>query len=117
MDNVTPIRFVRLAQGMLLALVLTAFAASAKNNTYHVHVNGLACPFCVYGLERSLGKIKGIESVTVSLKTGLIQIAVQDSVTLDENEIRETIQDAGFTVESFDLAEPNSTENVDDDGT
>lgn len=109
------LRFVR---GTFLALVLTfpAISAQAQERTYHVHVNGLACPFCVYGLERSLSKLQAVQSVSVSLKTGLIQIVTDDGAALDEAEIRETIKDAGFTVESFALAEPMSTGNVGDDG-
>lgn len=116
MGNIFHLRFVRLAQGMLLASVLAIFAtnAQADNKTYHVHVNGLACPFCVYGLERSLDKVDGVEMVAVSLKTGLIRITMQEGVTLDETETRETIKDAGFTVESFAVAEPISGESADD---
>ena len=101
----------RFVQGTFLTLVLTlaAISANAQERTYHVHVNGLACPFCVYGLERSLGKLQGVQSVSVSLNTGLIQIVMDDGATLDETEIRETIKDAGFTVELFALAAPIST--------
>lgn len=99
-------------------MILTVFATGARadESTYHVHVSGLACPFCVYGLERSIGKIKGVDSVTVSLKTGLIRITVRDGVTLDEALVRETVKDAGFTVEAFGTAEP-IVPNEDDDDT
>ncbi len=98
---------VRQALGLLVGLILTVFAtgAFADASTYHVHVSGLACPFCAYGLERSLVKIEGVETVAVSLKTGLIRVSVRDGVTLDETEVQETVKDAGFTVDSFGMAE------------
>lgn len=104
----------RLAQRLFVAsvLIVCTISAQAADNTYHVHVNGLACPFCVYGLERSLSKVDGVESVAVSLKTGLIRITMADGVTLDETEARETVKDAGFTVESFAVAEPISVESA-----
>ena len=71
-------------------------------DSYHVHVNGLACPFCVYGLESSIGAISGVDSVAVDLKTGLVRISVGDGVILDEALVRETILDAGFTVEAIE---------------
>ena len=98
----------RLLAATLLTLfaTVTAAASAADENTYHIHVAGLACPFCVYGLERSLGKIEGVESVTVSLKTGLIRIVVGEHKLLDEVLVRETVKDAGFTVEAIEAAEP-----------
>ncbi len=71
-------------------------------DSYHVHVSGLACPFCVYGLESSIGAIAGVDSVAVDLKTGLVRISVGDGVILDEALVRETILDAGFTVEAIE---------------
>ena len=53
-----------------------------------------------------IGKIEGVETVVVSLKTGLIRVSVGDGMTLDEAEVQETVKDAGFTVESFGMAEP-----------
>ncbi len=107
----------RQAQGLLVGMILAIVATEASADvTYHVHVHGLACPFCVYGLERSIGKIEGVDSVAVSLKTGLIRIAVRDGVALDEALVRETVKDAGFTVAAFGIAEPIA-HSEDDDGT
>lgn len=95
------------ALGFLLGTILSVFPVTvlgADQDAYHVHVNGLACPFCAYGLERSLGKVDDVESVTVNLKTGLIQISVSDGATLDEATVREAVKDAGFTVEAFEPA-------------
>ena len=80
----------------------------AHRDSYHIHVSGLACPFCVYGLERSLGTIPGVDSVAVDLKTGLVRISMNDGVALDEGVARETIMDAGFTVEAI---EPDAVRN------
>lgn len=93
----------------MVAVVMTVLALSATAEgraTYHVHVNGLACPFCVYGLERSIGKIKGVDSVTVNLKTGLIRIVVSDGVMLNEERVHAAVKDAGFTVGAFERAIP-----------
>ncbi len=108
---------IRQAQGLLVGVILTVFAieALADASTYHVHVSGLACPFCAYGLERSLGKIEGVETVAVSLKTGLIHVSVRDGRALDEAEVKEAVKDAGFTVESFGRAEPIAVKE-DDNG-
>lgn len=85
---------------------LTATTAPTKTGrntyvTYVAQVSGLACPFCVHGLESSIGKIAAVEAVAVDLKTGVVHIRVPDSITLSEAQVRETIEDAGFTLESF----------------
>ena len=107
-DRIRKMNSRRACSGLLIGTFLTIFGAGAgaDENTYHIHVAGLACPFCVYGLERSLGKIEGVESVTVSLKTGLIRIVVGEHKLLDEVLVRETVKDAGFTVEAIEAAEP-----------
>ena len=78
-----------------------AAAEKAQRSTYVARVSGLACPFCVHGLERSVGKIAGVEAVSVDLKTGVVHILVPDTTILSEAQVRETIEDAGFTLESF----------------
>ncbi len=96
-------RVLRFLAGTILS-GLAALAMGADQRAYHVHVNGLACPFCAYGLERSLGNVDDVESVSVNLKTGLIKISVSDGATLDEATVREAVMDAGFTVEAFEPA-------------
>ena len=90
------------AVAVLMAVSATALAED--QHTYHAQVNGLACPFCVYGLERSLGKLENVDSVTVNLKTGSIRISMRDGAKLDEVLVRETTEDAGFTLAAFGRA-------------
>ncbi len=87
-------------------ILLAAMALATEPTTYHVHVNGLACPFCVYGLEKSFNKIDGVNSVSVNLKTGLIEVSLHEGATLDETVVRESVEDAGFTLEGFESATP-----------
>ena len=42
-----------------LALLLLLPAASAGSATYSLEVDGLACPFCAYGIEKKLSAIDG----------------------------------------------------------
>ncbi len=100
--------------GAVLIVLATPVLAEPQNS-YHVHVSGLACPFCVYGLERSIGKISGVDCESVDLKTGLIRISMSGSVTLDEAVVRESIKDAGFTVEAFESATPIALHHDDGD--
>jgi mercuric ion binding protein len=114
-------------------IVLATPGIGESQDSYQVHVSGLACPFCVYGLERSIGRIAGVESVAVDLKTdgygfgriagvesvavdlktGVVRISVSDGVTLDEAIVQEAVQDAGFTVEGFEPVTSMALRNAD----
>ena len=37
--------------------------------TYKLRVDGLACPFCSYGIEKQLGKLPGVTSLKTNIKS------------------------------------------------
>lgn len=89
----------------MIFILVSAVALAEEANTYHVHVNGLACPFCVYGLEKKFGEIDEVKNVNVNLKTGLVEVTMENGKSLEEALARQTVEDAGFTVEAFEKAE------------
>lgn len=53
---------------IFLALLLSVPALAGGLN-YRVGVNGLACPFCAYGIEKRLNTIDGVKkSVSISMR-------------------------------------------------
>jgi mercuric ion binding protein len=62
-----------------------------------VQVKGLACPFCVYGLEKRLRKLPGVERVHVELGKGEADIAFAPGSAVADAEIQKAVRDAGFT--------------------
>jgi len=62
-----------------------------------IEVDGMTCAFCVYGVEKNLGKLAGVEEVAVSLESKKARVVMKVGKSLDENKIREVIRDAGFT--------------------
>ncbi len=89
--------FVRLFAVAMTAAILYAGAAFADDTHYLVQVDGMNCPFCVYGIEKQLQKLDGVENVETELALGQIAVDVADGVTLSEETVREIIRDAGFT--------------------
>lgn len=88
---------------ILPALALWAQAAVAGE--YVMRVDGLACPFCAYGVEKKLKRLEGVRAVDVDLDRGLVTVEVADGVRLDEARIETLIRDAGFTYRGT-VAEP-----------
>ena len=86
----------------LLAWSVLALAAGAR---YVMRVDGLACPYCAYGIEKKLKKIDGVQAIDVDLDRGLVTVDVREGVTLDERQMVELFKRAGFTFRSM-KAEP-----------
>jgi len=80
---------------VLLALLLAALPALAGE--VHVQVDGLACPFCAYGLEKKLKPLPGVTGVRIDYKEGWVQLTVADGKHLDDGAIRKAVRAAGFT--------------------
>ena len=84
----------------LLAIVLST-AAFAGGNEYALAVDGLACPFCAYGVEKKLSAIEGVESVETDVKSGRVVVTLAEGKTLSEEVARQAVKDAGFTLRSL----------------
>lgn len=75
-----------------------SFAAGTR---YDLRVDGLACPFCAYGIEKKFIKTEGVESVDIDLKKGLVVVKTAEGKTFTEDKLKEIINDAGFTMRSM----------------
>jgi mercuric ion binding protein len=62
-----------------------------------LQVDGLACPFCAYGLEKKLTTIDGVDSIKIDIEKGMVTLLVQEDMTVNEEVIKEKIKEAGFT--------------------
>lgn len=83
-----------------LSLMQTVFAASTQ---YVMHVDGLACPYCAYVIEKKLRAIKGVEKSNVDLDKGLVTAEVKEGTSLGEEQMKQLFQDAGFTFRSMEI--------------
>lgn len=63
----------------------------------YIQVKGLACPFCVQGLEKHLKKLDAVEGVSTFLKKGEVVLHLKDGQSVAEKELREAVKKAGFT--------------------
>lgn len=83
---------------LLLLWSLTAFAAGTQ---YAMRVDGLACPYCAYGIEKKLKQIEGVEKIDVDLEKGLVTVNVREGVEITEPQMKQLFKDAGFTYRSM----------------
>lgn len=87
---------------LLLLLATTGIAIAGEvSRGIEIKVEGLACPFCSYGLEKRLKKLEAVESVDVSLKTGDVRVELKPAKNVTEDELRQAVQKAGFTAKEI----------------
>ncbi len=58
--------------------------AQETNAVYALQVDGLACPFCAYGIEKQLLAIEGVQTVETDIKSGAVIVTMAPGSTLDE---------------------------------
>ncbi len=89
---------VLLITGLLLAAPLTPVSAQeSSTQSATIQVDGLSCPFCAYGLEKHLKKVKGVEGVKINMKSGKATVAIKSGAQVDDTALREAVTKAGFT--------------------
>lgn len=79
----------------LLWLSIAAWAA--EQVVVDIGVTGLACPFCVYSVEKNLGKLPEVDSVEVNLVANSARIVIKAGHEVDLEQIKQAIVKAGFT--------------------
>ena len=65
-----------------------------------VRVDGLACPFCSYNIEKRVRPLKGVArdaKIVTSLKEGSAEFPWKPDVPFDPGAVRKAVREAGFT--------------------
>ncbi len=89
---------VLLSAGLLLSPGGASIASAQSSATrYVVSVEGLACPFCVFGLERELKGVEGVANVAVSLGESRATVDVRPGAVVRPEALRAAVREAGFT--------------------
>jgi copper chaperone len=96
---------------LISLLMFLSFGAFAANTQYLMRVDGLACPYCAYGIEKKLSAIDGVQEIDVDLNTGVVQVDVADGVVLEEAAMKQLFRDAGFTFRSMKISNPEQAKN------
>ena len=88
----------------LLATTLFVAPAWAQVESATVAVDGMACPFCAYGVEKRLKKVRGVKSVRVNLRDNEATLLAKDGESIVVGEIPQAIKKAGFTSGAIEIS-------------
>ena len=96
---------------LVLGLTLMSAGALAAQQTYKLRVDGLACPFCAYGIEKQLNTIKGVQRIDVDISSGTVSVTMAEGARLDEAAARKAVKAAGFTLRGLEAVPPGARTN------
>ncbi len=86
-----------------ITLLAAALNVPAVGPVYSLGVDGLACLFCAYGIEKKLSALEGVKGISVDLKAGRVIVSMEEGASLDESTAREQVEATGFTLRGFAL--------------
>ena len=84
-------------KALIALFLLGSLQAHAAGTQYDIQVNGLACPFCAYNIEKKFKKIEGVQKVDVELEAGKVIVDTAEGTKLTEPQLIKLFKDAGFT--------------------
>jgi len=66
---------------------------------YSIRVDGLACPYCAYGIEKKLNQLKGVKFLDIDLEKGIVSVQTE-GVKLSDEQLKQLFEDSGFSYRS-----------------
>jgi mercuric ion binding protein len=76
-------------------------SAIEVQSRFEIRADGLACPYCAYGIEKKIMAIEGVKSIDVDLKKGLVKVNGVASLSFNEQQLKTLFTDSGFTYRSM----------------
>ena len=76
---------------------------------YKMRVDGMACPYCAYGIEKKFKKIDGVKTIDVDLNEGIVSVCTSDQIDFSDDQLTQLFKDAGFTYRSTETEEQCET--------
>ena len=81
---------------LALAILIGGAGAARADELYALRIDGMACPFCAYGVEKHLRKLEGVETASVQLGAGTVALTIAPEKHLTFWQIKEAVEKAGF---------------------
>jgi len=68
---------------------------------YLVRVDGLACPYCAYGIEKKFLGVDSVARIDIDLERGVVIVEGKEGLDLPEELVRRLVKESGFTYRSI----------------
>jgi len=90
---------------LISALMLSSPALAGPPAKVIIHVKGISCPFCAYGLEKKLKGLEGVKDFSMDLEGGKAEVFFSDRDFIEIKKIEEAVRDSGFTPGKIEVKE------------
>jgi len=84
-----------------VALFFWITPSFADGSRFEIRADGLACPYCAYGIEKKFMQIKGVKKLDIDLKKGIVIVIGEKDLTFKEEQLKTLFTDSGFTFRKF----------------
>ncbi len=78
-------------------LCVSASVFGADETVLEIDIKGMTCSFCVYSLEKELGKLSEVEEVLISLKLNKARLTLKEGAHINSDTLQEVVLQAGYT--------------------
>ncbi len=108
----------RIAVSILITLLAFAgpVVSSAQYQKVTLRVDGLACPFCAYGLEKKLKRMDNLDKLDIKINEGLVILYFLDGTQIDKELISQKVKEAGFTPREITVEKKSDEQSQETDG-
>jgi len=91
----------KMTTAVFALVLLLPMAALAAPTQYQLSVDGLACPFCAYGIEKKLNAVEGVTKIGVDINAGTVTVTMAEGASMTKAQADRIVKDAGFTLRGF----------------
>jgi len=102
------------ALAFLLAGAAVPESTRAQLQKIQQTVFGMDCAPCAHAMERGLGSMEGVETVSVSLNEGLAALTLAKTNSIAYEDIRTTVSNGGFAAKKATLTVRGTVRHVGD---
>lgn len=86
---------------LLHSVTVSAQGQSQGQAEYQLRVDGLACAYCAYGIEKAFMNTEGVENIDIDFEHGLVRVTTAPSTRFTGDQLETITDDAGFTLRSW----------------
>lgn len=85
----------------IIAILISSSQVTFAQARFEIRADGLACPYCAYGIEKKFMKIPGVKNLDIDLKKGLVIVTAEDDLQFEDQQLKTLFNDSGFTFRSL----------------
>ena len=86
-----------IAIAFIMTLLLLNFKAMAEIEGATMQVDGMTCPFCIYGIEKKLKSVDEIKDAEANLRSATVDLTFNENAVISIKKLKKAVDDSGFT--------------------